>query len=65
MPCKFILFLLFALILFNSAELKCEKTSQVNVKTFKIDLDKPARERFKDSAIYFKEPVLKWFELEK
>ncbi len=62
---KFLQFLVGALILIHSAESKCEKTNQINSKTFKIDLDKPARERFKEPAVYFKEPVLKWYELEK
>jgi len=62
---KFVLLLVCTLVLFDLVELKCEKQNQLNVKTFKIDLNKAPRDRFKEVAVYFKEPVLKWYELEK
>lgn len=40
---------------------KCERNSPKQLKRFKIDLDAPPKERFKESALYFKDGFLEYF----
>jgi hypothetical protein len=61
-----IFFIAFAL--FSSVSLvysKCEPKSILELKRFKIDLDKPASERFQETASFFRENLIDWFSSEK
>ena len=61
-------FLLSTLALISTlalVESKCERGNHNEIKRFKINLDLPAAERFKESSAYYKESLLKWFDKEK
>jgi hypothetical protein len=46
-------------------EAKCERENSREIRSFTIDLDKPARERFKESSAFYKEELWAWFNTEK
>ena len=50
----------------NSIEThECSKNSTLDVKTYVIDLDKPARDHFKEVVHDFKDQIWYWFKSEK
>jgi hypothetical protein len=46
-----------ALLSITSISAECVKKSSKELKTFIIDLDKPARERFAETSAYFKDQI--------
>jgi hypothetical protein len=59
------LLLLLISALLEYSECACQKASTRPVKTYKIDLDKPARERFIQPASDFKNEIAALIEYEK
>ena len=59
-----LLFIIFACI-FKYAELDCTKSSSLPIKTYIIDLDKPARQRFTESAKDFKDAITAYIKINK
>lgn len=62
---KSTLFLVAALAFLEYSECACQKASTRPVKTYKIDLDKPARDRFIQPAIDYKDEIAALIEYEK
>ena len=40
---------------------ECQPNNTISIKRFKIDLDLPPAERFKESTAYFKDPLLNFY----
>jgi hypothetical protein len=53
------------IVLDTSSANKCQTGSAIDVKRFKIDLDLPAAERFKEPTAYFKDNILNWLTAER
>ena len=53
------------LILIEKVDSKCERHNDFPVRTYKIDLDLPPSERFKQVVLDFKEPIIRWLNFEK
>jgi hypothetical protein len=49
----------------NEIDCKCERQSERPVKVYKIDLDRPASQRFIEPVKDFAKPLLSWLEAEK
>jgi hypothetical protein len=57
--------LVYIILQINEIDCKCERQSERLVKVYKIDLDKPASERFIEPVKDFAKPLLSWLETEK
>jgi hypothetical protein len=51
--------------IFKQAKLDCTKSSTLPIKTYIIDLDKPPRERFTESAKDFKDDIASYIKINK